>query len=137
MTARLLVEYQENQAAARALIRELTEAQLNCRKPGTWSVADCLAHLIQTNTAFGIAIADAIRDPSRRPNSGIRAPKWLDSWMIRMLEPPVRIKFKAPPQFAPNRTNRGKEILDAYIESHRIGGTELARHRKHPVPPSC
>jgi len=114
----LLGEFKANQVAVRTLVGELAEEQLNWRVPGAWSIADCVEHLIQSNTMFGEAITAAIADPAT-PRGSSRFTEWLESWMVRLIEPPVRLKFKAPRQLEPNRRDWGPEILDAYVVSHR------------------
>ena len=116
-SAQLLTEYEANQLRARALVQACTRAQLNWRDSGAWGVADCLDHMARSNTLVGRAITAAIAAP-RQYGKGLRAPRWLSNWLIRLTEPPPRWRVRAPRPLIPDPREWGEDILDAYVESH-------------------
>lgn len=97
---------------ARDLLAGLTEAQFNWRPtPGHWSIAECLDHLTVTNREFVEGIKKAISE-ARSKGLMSRGPfrhGWIGNMFVRSLEPPVKMKFKAPKIFKP-RPDQSLEV---------------------------
>jgi uncharacterized damage-inducible protein DinB len=89
---------------ASELLASLSEEQFNWSpRPGVWSVAQCIDHLNVTGRIYGAAIDEKIAEgrAQQRFSKGPFRHKWLDKLFVRTLEPPVKQRFKAPGQFAP------------------------------------
>jgi hypothetical protein len=96
---------------ARALMDGLTEALGAWRAhPGAWSVAECLDHIATANRVYLAAMEPSARraraSGSRR--SGVARPGLVGGWFVRYLEPPVKLKGKAPRNIRP----RSAPVLD-------------------------
>jgi hypothetical protein len=125
-----LREYDRQFAAVRrdaaTLLEGLSEPQLEWREAdGTWSIGDCLNHLVVTGnqslshirraTAAARAQGLLSEGPFRHPIAG--------RLLVRLMDAPARIRFRAPQAFRP---------LDGASVSESVAGfwslqTELAR----------
>ena len=85
-----------------------------------WSIAQCLDHLAQANTVYTAALRSAVQgvDPKNVPRRGPIQPGWLARYFIRSLEPPPRLKLRAPAKIIPASHRSGEEALNAFIRSH-------------------
>ena len=115
---------------AEGLIIGLTEEQVKWR-PGAdrWSVAECYEHLNQTNRKMAEALETSIR-AGRQANQLSEGPftyGFLSRYFLRIMEPPVKSRFKAPGAFVPQAN--GKQwatILDDWRTTHdRLNGLVL------------
>jgi len=113
---------------AQALIAGLSEAHAAWRaQPGSWSVAQCLDHLGITNRAYLAAMGGpAIR---ARQHGRLRRreaiPGRIGGFFVRMIEPPVKARIRAPLSIVPSaETNlanafssfmAGQEHVRAYL----------------------
>jgi hypothetical protein len=89
---------------ARDLIAGLSEPQFNwVRAPGHWSIAECLDHLTVTNRELLEEIKRAVSDARNRglKASGPFRYGMIGNLLVRSMEPPVKMKFKAPKIFKP------------------------------------
>jgi DinB superfamily len=97
---------------ARDLLSGLNEAQFNWRPtPNHWSIAECLDHLTVTNRELIEGIKKTIGDARSKGLMG-RGPfryGWIGNMFVRSLEPPVKMKFKAPKIFKP-RPDQSLEV---------------------------
>jgi hypothetical protein len=118
--ASLLGEHEASHQRARDLAQALTREQLNWRSRGAWSIAECLAHCATTNKLVGESINSSVMagPPGDRGARGIRLPSWMEHPLIRFLEPPVHMKFKAPRILQPVPSEYDEEIVDIFIRSH-------------------
>ena len=122
------------------LAEGLTDAQFNWRPaPARWSIGECLAHLNATGQVFLILIDREIKRGRERQLVG-RGPfrhGLIGSWFVRSLEPPARLKVKAPKQVAPLPENLTSVVVPAFMSLQeqllkRIGeadGIDLGRVR--------
>jgi hypothetical protein len=87
---------------AEKLVAGRNKADLNkSLERGSWSVAECFAHLAQTTRAFLPVISQAIAAaPNLTANRPLRTGT-LAELLIRNLEPPYRLRYKVPTQIAP------------------------------------
>lgn len=89
---------------AHDLLAALSEAQVNWRlTPAHWSIAECLDHLTVTNRELMERIEAAI-DDARSKGLTARGPfryGIIGNMIVRSMEPPVKMKFKAPKIFKP------------------------------------
>ncbi len=70
--------------------------------PGSWSIAECLDHLNVTAEVFLPAIDRAIErgvpvvGEPQGPHRG-----WIGAWLLRLVEPPIQKRYKAPQRAQP------------------------------------
>ena len=89
---------------ARQLAGGLSEELGNWRpSQSSWSVAECLDHLAITNRYY----LAAMRDPALRAREQGRLrrrpakPGWIGGMFVRSLEPPAKMRIKAPQKIQP------------------------------------
>ena len=112
-----LQEYQRQIEAintdARDLLAGLSEAQINwCVEVGHWSIAECLDHLTVTNREMMKHIKEALTDARSRGLTS-RGPfryGMIGNMIVRSMEPPAKMKFKAPKIFKP-RSRQSPEVV--------------------------
>jgi hypothetical protein len=90
---------------ASQLATPLDEAQFNWQPDGGqgWSVGQCLDHLTRANRCYLDALEDAChaaRAMGERPSPPLE-PGRLGRWFLGMLEPPVKLRVKAPQKIVP------------------------------------
>jgi uncharacterized damage-inducible protein DinB len=77
-SVRLAADLDANDQAAKKLVAELTEEQLNWQPaPGSWSVGQCLEHLSITNEAYLPPISVAVNEQPDSPVEQITPGKML------------------------------------------------------------
>lgn len=98
---------------ARDLLARLSEAQVNWRPTAAhWSIAECLDHLTVTNRELMQGIEAAIKDARSKGLTG-RGPfrhGIIGNMIVRSMEPPAKMKFKAPKMFKP-RPDQSLEVV--------------------------
>jgi hypothetical protein len=106
---------------ADAVVTGLEEKQLQWR-PATavWSIIDCLAHLNVVNRQDLNPLFNIIR---KGKADGVTAPgpfKWKawERWFINSIEPPFRIKVKAPKVYVPPPDPEVQETLLEFQQIH-------------------
>ena len=103
---------------AQALIAGLSEAHAAWRaQPGSWSVAQCLDHLGITNRAYLAAMeGPAIR---ARQHGRLRRreaiPGRIGGFFVRMIEPPVKARIKAPPSIVPSAETNLADAFTSFM----------------------
>jgi hypothetical protein len=111
---------------ARRLIDGLTDAQLAWREnTGTWSMADCLNHLLVTGGHSLASIRRALADARARGKLS-RGPfrhGLLGNWFVRLMDAPPPMKFKAPKAYRPAPDLSASEIVNGFFALQH----ELAR----------
>lgn len=85
-----------------------------------WSVAQCLDHLATTNVFYGAAIEKAVEGARQRGlrGGGPIAPTFIGARFLASLEPPVRLRARAPASVKPRSSGTRDDILGAYHASH-------------------
>ena len=112
----------------------------------SWSVAECLDHLAITNR-FYLA---AMRDPALRAREQGRLrrrpakPGWIGGLFVRSLEPPAKIRIKAPQKIQPRSALPLADALTSFCDEqnevraflHAHGDLDLAGlHFANPFIP--
>ena len=132
---------------ARLLLDGLTEVQLTWREEATtWSVADCLNHLVVTGHQSLRHIRGAVVKARAGGlfGSGPFRHSALRNWFIRLMDAPPTIKFKAPKAYRPALDLPASEIVagffllqDELIRAlEEANGIDLARVKVgNPVTP--
>jgi hypothetical protein len=121
--------FRNARADAESLVAGLTDEQAAWRPdPGTWSVAECVEHLAITNQIYLRAmqpVADQARR-SGRMRRGAALPGFFGEWFVRSLEPPAKIKTKAPKLIKPRAEVRLGDAVPAFFSSHDTAQAFLA-----------
>jgi hypothetical protein len=106
---------------AESLIAGLTEEQAAWRpNPAAWSVAECLDHLALTNRIY-LATMQPVADEARRQNKMRRRPAlpgFFGAKFVSALEPPPKIKSKAPKSIKPRTAPTLADVSAAFLASH-------------------
>jgi hypothetical protein len=108
----------------------LSADQINWRPAeGSWSIAECIAHLNQLNGLYAASIAEALADARQRgwTTDGDATLGLLERWFLHSIEPPYKLKFKAPAKFRPPSSTFDREDLFAVWTSTHERLAELAR----------
>jgi hypothetical protein len=97
----------------------LSASQLNFRQAeGSWSIAECIDHLNVSNEHYAAAIEAAIaKGPAPRPGT---PPKLglIERWFLKQMEPPAKMKVKAPTKFQPGTAFDKADLLERWRVTH-------------------
>jgi hypothetical protein len=119
---RVLDEVDALDRAAEALVAPLSDEQFHWRpdEGSAWGVAECLDHLATTNVFYGAAIEKVVEDARQRGlvGGGPIAPTFFGERFIRSMEPPVKLRSRAPASVKPRAGGSREAILAAYYGSH-------------------
>ena len=102
---------------ADALVAPLTEEQFLWQpSPGSWSVAQCIDHLNVTARMYLPRLDEGIAEAMRRGlyGEGPFAHDFIGKLFVRTMEPPPRLKVKAPATFHPAAQRSRAEIMAAF-----------------------
>jgi hypothetical protein len=107
--------------------------------PSSWSIGECVEHLVLTSEAFLPAMHEQLQRPeSRARPAPARMRRGLVAWVLcRALEPPVRSRYPTTAPFvpgsAPSRTATAQRFVtsqEALLATIRLGdGVDLTRIR--------
>jgi hypothetical protein len=113
----LLEQVQSVTNRAQRLVLGWSEEQLSTRpQPASWSTTECLEHLALTTHVFLPSIAEIMAKTPRLTKVRTLRCDALAKVLIRMLEPPYRLRYKALPHIAPRR-NDFSSAWKAFLES--------------------
>lgn len=145
-----LLEYQRQIESIRKefrnLVSALSEVQYTWHPAsGAWSVAECIEHL----NLFGAQVEENVTAMITEARSkSLRAPgpyrrNWLADLLLRSVEPPYKLKFRAVSRLQPTRpapkeiTTQEFEHLQDRLEAllKEADGLDLGAVRR-PVPPT-
>lgn len=110
-------EFERLSTEADALVAPLSEAQFTWQPaPGAWSVAECIDHLNVTARLYLPKLDEAIADAIRRGRyaEGPFSYNWIGRFVVSSMEPPARVRMKAPKPFQPPPTRARREIMAAF-----------------------
>ena len=131
---RLVSELDASDRRADQLARELSPEQLNWRPtPGSWSVGQCLGHLLAANEvylpAIGVALDGHPQSPVQQLTLG-----WFSRWFIRnYIAPPTNnTRARAPRKIQPP-AEVGSPVLDAFLRSNVVARQLVARAADYDV----
>jgi len=127
---------------AAELLHGLSDAQLAWHPAaGGWSVGEVACHLRTVNSLYLGAIDLSISEARARGYTGFGGykPGLLGGFMAKLLEPPVKRRFKSPAVFRPadDEGHDWRAEVGGYLATHqdveerlhRAGGISLARAR--------
>jgi len=138
-------QFEHLSADVDALTSPLTDEQFTWRPtPSAWSIAECLEHLNATARFYLPVLDESIADAIKRGHYGEGPFKYnaIGRLFVRLNEPPVRLRVKAPQRVHPGPERPRREIIAAfrayqvqYIDRLRqANGLDLARARvRSPV----
>ncbi len=98
------LQFERLAGEADALVKPLTDEQFNWSPvPGAWSIAQCIDHLNVTARLYLPRIDEGIADAIRRGlyGEGPFTHDLIGRLFVGTMEPPARIKIKAPESFQP------------------------------------
>ncbi len=106
--------------AVEALVAPLSDAQFFWQPDGghSWSIAECLDHLSTINGLYGHAVEEGIQSARTRGITGggpIRS-TFFGRWFIASMEPPVKLRQRAPRQAIPGPRRSRDETIRAFLE---------------------
>ncbi|HKP38353.1 MAG TPA: DinB family protein [Pyrinomonadaceae bacterium] len=105
----IIAEGEKNSTAARALVGQLNESQLNWKPaPEKWSIAQCLDHLAVTSHGFDSYFTKALaRGRTKWPVTSPPKyrPSFIGGWLIKQVEPVTGRNLPAPKVFRPSSSN--------------------------------
>ncbi len=110
-------QFERLAAEADALVTPLTEDQFTWQPaPGSWSVAECIDHLNSTARLYLPRLDESIAEAIRRGlyGEGPYAHDLIGRFFVGTMNPPVRIKVKAPKTFQPGSQRSRSEIMAAF-----------------------
>lgn len=102
---------------ADALVAPLTAEQFLWQpSPGSWSVAQCIDHLNATARMYLPRLDEGIAEAMRRGlyGEGPFTHDFIGKLFVRTMEPPPRLKMKAPATFHPAPQRSRAEIMAAF-----------------------
>lgn len=133
-------EFERLSAEADALVTPLSDAQFTWQPaPAAWSVALCIDHLNVVARHYLTSLDEGIADAIRRGlyADGPFTYNWLGRFFVRSMEPPARLRVKAPTVFQPAPSRSRHEIMAAFRayqvqfidRLHQSNGLDLASAR--------
>ena len=110
-------QFESIRTEAQKLLGDLNELQFNWQ-PGTdrWSIAQCIDHLVVTGRSSLSNIHLAVNEARSR---GLFSPGpfrygLIEKWFVRQMEPPAKMKFKAPKAYRPSADQSQAEIIASF-----------------------
>ncbi len=120
--ASLLTQVADIERRARAEFSSLDPVQLNWSPhEGKWSIAECLDHLITTNTTY-FPIFDTVANGTKRDTFWERLPILPRLWgaaLINTVRPETTRKSRAPRIFQPHTGTLPADVLDTFLIQQR------------------
>jgi hypothetical protein len=115
---------------AHALVSDLDDARANWQPDDgrAWSVAQCLDHLARATSEYLVPMEQALARARGRGalRRGPTEPGRLAGWFIRLLEPPVGRRFRAPHSIVPASALPAKEALARFLAAQKAARRLLA-----------
>lgn len=104
---------------AQELVAGLTDSQFNWHPgPGAWSIAQCFDHLNVTAELYIPIIREGINRGRTQQlfSEGPFRHTIFGNWFVSTVEPPVKIKVKAPKKFIPSPEKPLDKIVPAFMD---------------------
>ena len=118
---RLLYQFKVIKLDAQGLTGGLTREQFNWRpQPDRWSVAQCVDHLNITNRRWISCLEKGVSEgrTKRMLRDGPYAYGLFSRWFLRLTEPPVKTRFKAPKSLRPPSSQLRDDVMLEFIALH-------------------
>ena len=110
-------QFESIKTDAQNLLGDLNELQFNWQPTSDrWSIAQCIDHLVVTGRSSLSHIHRAV-DEAR--SKGLFSPGpfrygMIEKWFVRQIEPPARMRFKAPKAYLPSAPQPHAEIVASF-----------------------
>jgi hypothetical protein len=105
-----------------AAFGNLNGEQLNWKPtPESWSIGQCLDHLIKTNLPY-IPTIEAVKTSSWRPTLWQRMPvlpRMMGKLVAGAVSPQAARKLKSPGKFQPASSNVGADVVKTFLNTQR------------------
>jgi uncharacterized damage-inducible protein DinB len=135
-------EFERLAADADALVAPLSDDQFTWQpQPGAWSVAQCIDHLNVTARLYLPRLDEGIAEAMRRGMYGEGPFKHdlIGRLIVRIMEPPARMRVKTPATFHPEPRRSRSEIMAAFRayqvqfvdRLRQANGVDLRRAKVH------
>lgn len=131
---RLIDELHAADRRASDLARALSTEQLNWKPAeGSWSIGQCLDHLLVANDVYLPAIAEALQNQRPTPVQDI-TPGWFGRWFIRNYIEPSSSggKARAPRKIAPS-PHVDPSVLERFLQSNDVARDLVRRASPYDV----
>ena len=103
---------------AQIILADLTNIQFTWQ-PGKdrWSIAQCVDHLLVTGHDSLSNIHRAINEARSKGHFGEGPFRYgvIERWFVRQMEPPARIRFKAPKAYLPSGELHHAEMMENFL----------------------
>jgi hypothetical protein len=100
----------------------LSEAQLNWKpNESTWSIAECLDHLIVTTKLY-YGVFEDLKNNRLKTNFWMKLPFWtgfIGRSLLKAVDPETKKKIKTSPPFEPTNSNFTKAIITDFVKTQR------------------
>src|SRR5271165_2398363 len=137
-------QFEEIQTQAKEVTEGLNIERFNWRPgPGQWSIEECLAHLLSSGNERLKAIEAGIDAAKTRGLTAAGPFRYgpFDTYMMRLMEPPVKRKFSSPKRFGPLHEQPLTGVMPSFhhlqsqlmAQARRAEGLDLKRI-KIPTP---
>jgi hypothetical protein len=118
----ILKQLRQAEDAAERLLNGKSREQANWQpnRGTSWSMWQCFDHLARINRVYCQALLAAV-EKAHETGEGtpqMIKPGLFSRWFIKGMEPPVRLKFKAPAKMIPAEAGDAQEVLEVFVESH-------------------
>lgn len=135
-------EFEQLATDADAFVKTLSDDQFNWEPhPGAWSIAQCIDHLNVTARLYLPRLDEGIAEAMRRGMYGEGPFKHdlVGRLFVRIMEPPARVKVRAPVTFHPVPRRSRSEIMAAFRayqvqfvdRLRQANGVDLRRAKVH------
>jgi len=118
----LIDEFHTIERDAESVVDALDDDQFNWSpRPGAWSIGQCLSHLNAMNALYFGMVAGAVEKARQAGVLGERPIRssWVGRAFINSLEPPAKIKMRAPRRTLPPAERRYKaDVWPAFVRFH-------------------
>lgn len=118
---RLLYQVKVIRMEAEGLVWGLNDERFNWTpEAGRWSMAQCFDHLNITNRLMITQLEDAMQRgrAAGKLSDGPYTYGFVGRWFLRMMQPPVKRRFKAPKPFQPALRKKLEEVLPEWGRTH-------------------
>lgn len=86
----------------------------------SWSIWQCLDHLVLTNRIYAAAFREVVANGGTNGGTGPQgiSPGWFGRWFVSQLEPPPRWRIQTLPKLIPPAEGSCEEAQREFVESH-------------------
>jgi DinB superfamily len=107
-------QFESIKTDAQNLLGDLNELQFNWQPSSDrWSIAQCIDHLVVTGRS---SLSNIHRAVNEARSKGLLSPGpfrygLIEKWFVRKMEPPAKMKFKAPKAYMPSAYQSHADVI--------------------------